>query len=372
MKVACVTSYKSSTGYSSAAVATMEAMDAAGIQVVPCDFELAPQKVPLPPRMVDIEKRAGDLQNVDVTLQITLPHLFAYRAGSLNVGYFFTETESYRGSNWPKYINLLDRCWVACEQNLKAARDSGVTIPIDIVPIPCDIDWVRAESTNKLNLNIGNKFMFLAVADYSERKGVKNIIKAYLQEFKAADNVVLVLKTYVDNTSSQGSLAQIQNDIKQIKISIKNGDNSNFPPIVLITNYLDSEQILSLQQQCHCYLNCETGQAWSIPTFNSAVLGKRIIVPNYGGQLDYCAKYSNKVVVDGHMEACYGYDNCPFPLYLGSERWFRPNMENFKAAMRKSYEEREILSNNDSLNEYDLLPMGNKIKKILEDSLNAK
>lgn len=373
MKVALVAAYDDGTGIANAAVNTALAMKRAGIEVVLQNFELAPQRVPLHPEILELEKNKSDLNNVDVILNISLPSLFSYRSGPLNVGYYFTETSEFIGSNWPNYLQLMDRLFVCCEQNLQSARNSNITIPIDIVPIACDIDRIRAPSPSSINLNTGTKFVFGAVADYSERKGVRNIIKAYLQEFTSADNVVLVLKTYLDNTSSQDSLNKINADINDIKKNIRKGtDNNVFPPIILITSYLTNEQILSLEQQFNCYLNNECGQANSLPTFESCILGKPVIVPNFGGQLDYIKKYPNAHIVGGHMESVYGMAETSHPVYLGSEKWFRPNMEEFKLAMRKVYTERKLLTNDNSLEEYRLEKVGQHIKNILEKALNEK
>ena len=55
-----------------------------------------------------------------------------------NIALYASETSNFKASNWARKINCLDEAWVINNQMVDAAKESGVNIPIKVVPHATD------------------------------------------------------------------------------------------------------------------------------------------------------------------------------------------------------------------------------------------
>jgi glycosyltransferase involved in cell wall biosynthesis len=95
-------------------------------------------------------------------------------------------------ASWIKRINAFDALLVPCKQNLEAFRDSGVTVPIEV------IHW--GVDTNKfieINRPDRDTFTFGTMGALSIRKGTDKLIQAFQEAFPPDlyPNVRLICKT---------------------------------------------------------------------------------------------------------------------------------------------------------------------------------
>lgn len=365
MKIAYINSYNSSTGYSNAGINTILALDRAGVDVVPMDFKLASQRVDAPARVHELARGSPD--GISMIVSHTLPHLLSYKGGVKNVGYFHAETSHFKPSNWQNYLNLMDANLVCCPENRDAATKSGVTIPTHVIPIPVDPDALKGPGGG-INLKIGNRYAFYTIADWSYRKNLAGLVKAYLEEFTVKDQVVLVLKSYCDGKSSVDSLNFIKGEIDHIKRQLRRSCYDNFAHIIVVTDYLNTQQILAIHNQCHVYCDLERGGAWCIPQAESCVLGKPVICNGGGGHMQYVKGYPLGYPTPYTTVPVYGMAECPFPgLYTNGEGWFEPNLEELKSLMRFIYQTRPTCEfNHKSLHWMGLEQAGHQIKGVLE------
>ena len=72
MKVLYVGCYRDGTGWGQAATDYILAMDSAGIDVVPRPIKLNQNKISLPKRLAELERK--DSSGCDICIQHTLPH----------------------------------------------------------------------------------------------------------------------------------------------------------------------------------------------------------------------------------------------------------------------------------------------------------
>jgi glycosyltransferase involved in cell wall biosynthesis len=355
-----------STGYCNAAIPTILALDSVGIDVTVLPVKLASQSVAPPKRILELIDKSDS--GITHLISHTLPHYLTWVGpNKYNIGFFHSETSNFKASGWSNYLNLMDSVWTSCNQNKECAINSGITKPIHVIPIGYD--------QNKYNQNYGpsiinkqNRFVFLCISDYSVRKNIKQIIKSYLEEFTHLDNVLLVLKTYVDGKSAQQSQEIIQKEIQEIKDGLRKNSFDLYPKIVVITDYLSNEQILNLQTHSDCYITAERGAGYGLGAFDALVLNKYVIYSEGPGHCDFLAGQPNTFPVRSDIEKVWGMNSCPYKnLYTAHETWFRPNPEILSSQMRYvfTFRPNKGLPN---LNDYTYESIGNKMKDIL---LNA-
>lgn len=337
MKIAYICDVLSGTGYATFGIDTILSLDAAGVEVVPRTFKLANQYVPPPNRIFELEK--NNTKNVDVVIQHTLPPYFVYyKNAGKNIGLFHCETTHFAPSTWQHHINLLDEVWVSCEENRLAAIKSGVIKPIKVMAKGCDTKLYN-RSLYPLNFPKGNRYTFLHIGDYSRRKNIKDLIKCYLETFSKVDNVLLVLKTYVEGKSPQDSFNIISNEILEIKKSLRKYTVDNYPNIILITDYLSPEAMLSLHAHSDCFVTLEAGAAWNIPAFDACAMGNWSITSAWGGQNQFIKEGENGFLLNYKMSSVHSMTQCPYPsVYTSWEKWSDPDQDQFKTLLRNMYE----------------------------------
>lgn len=334
-KIAYLNPYNDGTGYAQAGIRTMLALDSVGYDVYPVETKLAGQNVPAPQRLLDLSLRK--IKNPDIIIQHTLPPFFVYHGGAKNIGFFHIETENIRASNWQKYANLMDEIWVSCHQNMYALEDSGVTKPIKVVHLGADLSEYNKTYTD-INLPKQNACTFYTISDWSTRKNVESVIRAYYLAFNRRHDVRLILKCYIDGKSQVDSEKIIKNRIDEIKKEMR---LNNYPSIYLITSYLSDEGIKKLHATGDCCVFGERGAAWNLVAFDAMCFGNGVIVNRYGGQEEFCYHNSDEAMwqTSYRMSPVYGMDHCPYKnLYTGRELWGDPDIEEMSTNMSEFYQ----------------------------------
>lgn len=365
MKTGIVAPFQDATGYCNFAIDFTLGADAGGVDVVAQRIRLANQSVEPPARIKELESKPRN--GIDILIQSYLPVMYYYRGGMKNGCLLHTETTNIRISAWQFHINLMDFVLVACPQSADCLKESGVTKPIYVVPKPCNPE-IYTKTYAPLPIPTGGKYVFYHIGDYSSRKNIQALIKGYLEEFDVEDNVVLVLKTYLEGKSGKESEEIIAGEIANIKKNLrKYADIKWYPPIILITDYLSDEAIWRLHQQCDCFVSLERGASFNIPAFDAAAFGNRVIVNGWGGQTQFI-RPENGVLLDYKMIPVGGMDQCPYQmLYSCKEYWAEPDIEQAKFAMRLAYANKLKGDSTKILADWSYSVAGKKIKEVLDN-----
>lgn len=322
------------TGYSVASNRSVLALDAVGVDIVPRHFKLSGQTIPPPNRVTELMEKS--IEGCDTVVQHFLPVYTSYRAGMKNISYFHCETDHFRPSNWQYYLNCMDECWVSCLENKIAAENSGVKIPIKVVPIPVDTKLYEYPFSPLMVQD--SRFVFYCIGDFSYRKNIMGLVEAYLTEFSYKDNVLLVLKTYCDGKQSQESTQIIAQEIQNLKKELrKTRIDSHYPRILVITDYLSEQLIYGLHKFGDCFVSMERGAAYNIPAFDAMGFGNQVIVNGHGGQSQFVYG-AGTALIDFKMEYVKNMNQCGhLDLYTCYERWADPSLDHTKELMRKAY-----------------------------------
>jgi len=278
---------------------------------------------------------ARDVQNIDIVAQHTTPNETERKGGVFNVNIFCWETDRIP-EEWVVQLNQMDLIVVSCDENVKACRRSGVTVPIEKVHFACDINKYNLDVVPfKLPQNLNNRFKFLSVCQYSKKKGVDALLKAYFSEFTSKDNVLLILKTYITPNDGPKEKERIHSILNAMKTILRLND---YPPIQLIHEVMSDEQITKLYKTADCYVLPSRGEGWSIPHFDALGFGLPAIATNWAGPTEFINPSCGWLIPYNMSPVCDMMH--PFPyLYTAKDNWAEPHVCALKDAMRSAFEE---------------------------------
>jgi len=311
-------------------------------------FALHQQGIPLTLKPVSFETVRPDLGNdgeilnglvnKDIDYNVVIIHttpefwLNHVEHGSVNIGYTIWETSKLHPA-WPTYMNIssISKVLVGCEWNKDLFKESGVTIPIGVVPHGINMDEFNNVNPFQVAGVKDDTYMFYGIFQWTERKNPLALIKAYWYEFKEEDNVALVLKTYRGNYEESEKDA-IRSTIKRLKLVTP---MDYHPPIHLIPNMLSESEILGLHARGDCYVSLDRGEGFGLSPFTAGACGNPIIVTNYGGSTEY-AKEDNSYLVNYTLTPVYGMPWSPW--YRGDQLWAETDVLHGAKLMRQVYE----------------------------------
>lgn len=314
-------------------------MDAAGVDVVPRFVKLNDSQPHLPLRILELEGKSS--AGCNISIQHVLPNMMAYNGKIRNIGLFASETSHFRGSGWADYLNMMDNIWVINNQQVSACFESGIKVPINVIPHATNIERFQK---NYKPLPILEKFkeqkrfVFYTIGEYNRRKNVTAIVKAFHLEFHPDEPVELVLKVNRPGFNSDQTKEMVLEDCKRVKEGLKlhGGKPEKYKQETVISERLSDEGIMRLHASCDTFVCSSTGEAWSIPAYDAMAMGKTPIVTNCGGFPDYLSN-DEGWLVNSHKEPCFGVTDSVKGLYLGDELWNQIDITHLRSCMREAF-----------------------------------
>lgn len=374
-KVLYISNYKnSSTGWGRFAINQILSLDRAGINVVPRPLNLTGNNFDIPERVKELEAKSDD--SPDVIIQNTLPHLYQYsqipNKKIVNIGYSLFETaNNFKTSGWVNRINLMDQLWVSSEQNKEVARNTGVKVPINVVNMGFDFDYLRSNFETfpifKNEKHLRDSYKFLWVGELTARKNLQSCMIAFHSEFDVSENVELVVKT----TDKGGNFREDMNTfLTNVKLGMKlYNDTSTYKKENIFCDYVSDHDFHRLINSCDCFVSTSKAEGFCIPAAVSILLGKQTILPKHTGFLEYSTEH-NSYEVDCYKTPYFGITESYMDLYSSREYCYETDIISLKKQMRKAYEERnQIINKRERLEELSYLSMekvGEKMRGILE------
>ena len=255
-----------------------------------------------------------------------------------NIALYATETSNFKQSSWARKINTMDEAWVINNQMKQASLDSGVDVPIKIIPHASDFSKFEMRHKKIEIPNSEGNFIFYTIADFNRRKNIEAIVRSFHSEFSKNEPVSLLIKTGSEGMNSDTCAASMQSICNEIKEELKIfPDTDSYKEDLIITDYLSEKDIERIHQTCDCFITSSYGEAWCIPAFDAMGFGNTPICSNTGGMADFL-KEGGGVLVSGRMEPVTGMLNTIPDMFTAKENWFSIDENELKASMRNIYE----------------------------------
>lgn len=325
------------SGYGSANRDYIVALHEAGanITVEPWNYEARPAEF-----YGEAGRLVNSLKNNDIDYQFIVHHYVPNRIKmeegdeqKINVGYSTWEADIIP-EHWVENINQnFDLQLVPSEYNRQAYVNSGVKIPVEVVP-HC-IDVTPFDETEPACMpKYENHFKFLSVFQWIERKNPVGLMKAYFSEFYGCSDVILILKTYGINHSEQ-ERERIKATIRKLKYDTQLEPNK-LPKIYLLPELLSREEMLSLYKAADCFVLPTRSEGFGIP-FAEACAGENVVIaPKHGGQRDFLRDGDGSFVrfVPHQLTPVA---HMPFPHYNSLMTWAEPDLYKLAGIMGTYY-----------------------------------
>lgn len=171
-------------------------------------------------------------------------------------------------ADWVSAINMrCERLFVPCPPMIEIYEDSGITIPIDYVPLGVDLFTDRIPKSITALSGEEDEFVFLTYSYGERRKGADIAVKAFEQAFQHDPQYKLLIKAREGFEESW---------LKGL----------NNPQIELVTGRMSEEAWVALQQRAHCFVFSSRGEGWGMPPRELTLAGVPTIATQWLGMWD--------------------------------------------------------------------------------------
>jgi glycosyltransferase involved in cell wall biosynthesis len=261
-----------------------------------------------------------------------------YYGGVKNIIQYQTETSNFRKIRWQDHINMMDEAWVFSKYSREASKSSGVKIPLNIVPMPVDTSKFGKDYGVVSNLKESvpnNAFIFYTISEFTSRKNIEALLKAFHSEFHITEPVYLLIKT---STNDQQRISGI---IDGVKRGLKIYDDPNkYKKELIVFNHLPEEEIYKIHQSGHAFVTASHAEGWCLPAFDALGFGKPVIAPRHTSFVEYLND-KNSYLVDAYEDICYDAPDTLPELYSASENWYNVSVLSLRKQMRAVYQQKD-------------------------------
>jgi len=292
-----------------------------------------------------------------------------------NIAIYLTETDNFRHNNWAEKINQMDEAWVGCHASYEDSLNSNVTVPIHVVPYPCDVSKYAQRYEPMTFPELDGKFVFYFIGECTRRKNLVALLKAFHSEFDTEEEVGLVIKASYPGLSPAACTRRITELIGTVKKQLRKNPSSTYHTEVVVTQRFSEEQMMCLHAGCDCFVMPSFGEGWCLPAFDAMAMGKTPIVTECGAFPDYLGLDFDPNVsgwlVPGTLTPCFGMEEVSIPeIHTGNENWTDIDVLGLRECMREAFEneeERKKRSANgiDKAYDFSYEIIGQRMKEIL-------
>lgn len=239
----------------------------------------------------------------------------------INIAHTTFETDRLPAS-WVPKLNRFNEVWVQCNFNKRTFESSGVKVPLRFIPYFFNDSQYHPQG-ERFALPLPQSFIFLSVFDLIERKGYDLLLRAYLNEFTATDDVALVIK--VRNRENVEKLETIINAHPKQK--------DERPPIYIVDQMLQTPDLLSLYRACDAFVLPTRGEGWGRPFFEAMLMEMPVIGTNWSGQTEYMHA-GNSYLIDVEKLVPVQLKDHPDPSKYDGHYWAEPSKSDLQKKMR--------------------------------------
>ena len=289
------------------------------------------------------------------------PGVLTSKKCKLNIGYTVWETDRMP-HGFANTANEKDMIWTASEFSKQSILNSGVHKPVKVIPhiIP----------TNKFvsNGERGKTLVFLFNGEFTYRKGVDVLLKAFMYAFQNHEDVLLILKTYIlDNFNYQTKYIEAKIGEWQKELDIQNR-----PKIKIINQFIRDDELPKLYNIAHVFVTATRGEGFGLPIAEAMSSRLLTIAPSIGGHRDFCTP-DNCFLIDSEIVDIPDSMLEPGRQIYRGQKWVEPSFSHLVYLLRGCYDsydfqiEKRQMARETILNHCN----ENKIVSLMEESIDA-
>jgi len=323
---------------------------------------------PLDIEVLDLFHRyevSDDMIQGDLVLLFTTPNYwYRYHKDTNHVGLTLFECDRIHPS-WVMKMNDMDGIITTSKFCRDVFKLCGVKKKIDVVPIGIDTS-IFYPPTKEYKESESSELKFIAVGQYTSRKGFDLLLKAWLEAFKDVQDVSLTLYTFRSNVS-EPEFKAIEKDIDTI---IK---GRSTPKVTLKRPYCHQRGYAEILRQHHVFILPSRGEGFCIPAVEAQACGLLPIVTNGSSLPEVIAPDCGRLIkVDG-LETCWGLPHIPWynKTFDYDPRWLKPNLQDIIHHLKWCYENRDeaiakgLEASNYVRERFDMMRVTKQLERVL-------
>ena len=221
--------------------------------------------------------------------------------------------------NWISILNKNDAMITPSFFNYNIFAHAKITKPIFHIPHCIDFD---SYNINVSPMKKHDRFTFLFFGTWKERKGYKQLIEAWLKEFRDCDGVQLVIKT--DKTKQAKAYIE--------KIKKETGITKGFAPIFVESKVFSEAEMPHYLKSFDCLLLPTMGEGFNLPGLQCMALGVPVVITNFSGCKDYANSSTATMLEPRGFILKKNMDGIP---QFRNRKWTFMSVEDIRVAMRK-------------------------------------
>jgi glycosyltransferase involved in cell wall biosynthesis len=327
MRIQYIGNFTDGTGWAKASTYNALALQSAGYDVYCKELKYNENKIILEEEIENLLLKESP--TFDAVVHHVLPKDYRYIGGVKNIGFIALESIILSNIHWIKNLYMMDEIWVPNEASRNCLVNSGIEYE-KIKILPHTFNYHRiVNSDNGANITaLNNTFNFAFVGEFSKRKNLEALLRAFHNEFDYIEPVNLFIKTF----SNMDILNAFRTDVrKRMKLGNRYKDE------VMLCDYLPEDVLGAVLKQCHAFVMPSYGEAWCYPAMESMALGLPVIYTSGIGIEEYADNQSN-FPVESQTAFCYGATDTLDDIYTSKDLWKEINVADLQMTMRKVFE----------------------------------
>jgi glycosyltransferase involved in cell wall biosynthesis len=298
-------------GYSLSSEALALQLDALGVEVM---HRATPWHMPARiehPRLRALAARPLDTGAPQVSYDQA--DLFDTRYPGYRVGYTMLEVDGLP-ADWVQGCNAMHEVWTPSAWGAEMFELAGVRRPLRVMPLGYDPRRFNPQLPAR---RVSERFTFVSVFEWGERKAPDLLLRAYARAFQGRDDVLLILR--INNFDGAVDVA---GQIAALRLPTRT------PPVAALYNQ-QLHNLGALYRGADCFVLPTRGEGWGLPILEAMACGLPVIATDWSAQTEFLhagVGYPLRVRAMVPADA-----KCPY--YLGW-RWAEPDADHLVELMR--------------------------------------
>ncbi len=258
------------------------------------------------------------------------------------------ETDSIPNA-WGDILEHLDvdKVIVPCDWNKQAFdtffESRSEDKPVEVVPHLINESFIEKDNVESVpGIIQEDEFTVLTVGQWTDRKALQNVVKAFCMEFKENPDATLIVKTYGNIQDARPEYQEHQKNIMVTECAkIKNAMLSNSltqPPqckLHFLYGLFPKAQMNYLYQNSDLFALLSRAEGFGLPIAEALANETPVLVHSSGGHVGFTDQ-KNNFIVDCYKVPSY----CTiFPfVYTCDSNWFETDFHSARAQFRNAYD----------------------------------
>lgn len=263
----------------------------------------------------------GALKQQPIEADVVSRNLYPPRVADMTAPFNMLHNYAWEETGFPgeyarDFNDSLQLLTVTSDHVKKVLIDAGVSVPMASVGNGID-HWNRITADPATRLPSAG-FTFLHVSSCFPRKGADVLLDSYGKAFTAADDVLLVIKTFRNpHNHIEDELAERQKN------------NADYPNVLILMDDMTDSQLKALYEQADTLVAPSRAEGFGLPLAEAMLCNLPVIATGWSGQTDFCTP-ENSSLID--------FIFTPAQTHLGvwNSVWAEPDVEHLAKLMREA------------------------------------